>query len=319
MQGDERIDLRSVERFIRLAVEAGAINRATAFRLRDLARSLGAAGGAAESPSAPPDLRPTVTAAAWPTLDAATAFLADPARGPAAAPRARRPGPGEAAGCVMPCSRATRLSLRQSEGPPGGPPRRCPAQPGGAPASGPARRPVRRLSAAAARPSAAARGPARPGGAPPARRAHLVGARPAPPGEAAPGGGQRLRHPRDHLPGGVPRPGGAGRLLHRRRLLRPDLRHPLDPPVHLRALPGLLLRARLGAAPQERDPAGGDRHRADRRGAGAGDGGGPLPGRLQHPAQRRAVVAVGGLCRLRGSSPWWCSGCWRAGAGSTPT
>lgn len=75
MQGDERIDLGSVERFLRLAVRAGTINAGTAQRLSDLARALSA-------PPAPPGPAPAADrelAGAAVTLEAAVGFLADPA------------------------------------------------------------------------------------------------------------------------------------------------------------------------------------------------------------------------------------------------
>jgi hypothetical protein len=75
MQGDERIDLGSVERFLRLALRAGTINAGTAQRLSDLARTL-------SPPPAAPAPGPAVgreRAGAAVTLEAAVAFLADPA------------------------------------------------------------------------------------------------------------------------------------------------------------------------------------------------------------------------------------------------
>ena len=75
MQGDERIDLGSVERFLRLAVRAGTINAGTAQRLSDLARTL-------SPPPAAPAPVPAVdreVAGAAVTLEAAVGFLADPA------------------------------------------------------------------------------------------------------------------------------------------------------------------------------------------------------------------------------------------------
>ena len=51
-QGDERIDLRSVQRFIQRAVEAGAIDLATAKRLGELARALGGPAGTGGAPAA---------------------------------------------------------------------------------------------------------------------------------------------------------------------------------------------------------------------------------------------------------------------------
>ena len=60
---------------------------------------------------------------------------------------------------------------------------------------------------------------------------------------------------------------------------------PHDAPLRLPGVPRLLLRARLGAAPPQRHPAGGHGNRVDRCGARAGHGGGPVPGRLLLPPQ----------------------------------
>ena len=48
------IDIESVERFLRLAVQAGTINGGTALRLSELARALGAPPAVAPAPPPPP-------------------------------------------------------------------------------------------------------------------------------------------------------------------------------------------------------------------------------------------------------------------------
>lgn len=75
MPGGDEIDLGSIERFIKLAVQSGTIDSSTALRLWGLACAASAPPPPAPAPPRAPSLAPQQVAAAEATLDAAAAFL----------------------------------------------------------------------------------------------------------------------------------------------------------------------------------------------------------------------------------------------------